>query len=171
MTDLVISVVPSVEIVDGQVTVLSLKVAEHFRKRHYNVLRDIKGLDCSAEFRRANFGGADYLDAQGKPRDVVRMTRNGFMFLVMGYTGPQAARIKEAYIQRFDEAEARLRVRASQLEHYQRCERELIRTQRQCIRLQGRVIRLQGRLLYARPVPAAAPAPSSQGELFARGAA
>lgn len=57
-----------------------------------------------------------------------------------------------------------VRVPGHVLDHYQRCERELIRTQRQCIRLQGR-------LLYARPAPAAAPAPSSQGELFARGAA
>jgi Rha family phage regulatory protein len=170
MTDLIVSIVPSVELVNGQPMVSSLTVAEHFRKRHCHVLRDIEAIECSPAFRQSNFGSAGFLDAQGKPRKAIRMTRDGFMFLVMGYTGPQAARIKEAYIQRFNELEARLKLRAADLDHYQRCERELIRTQRHCIRLQGRVIRLQGRLLYARPAAAAAPALAPQADLFGGGA-
>lgn len=171
MNDLVISVVPSVELVDGQPMASSLNVAKHFGKRHDHVLRDIKALECSPEFAARNFARSEYVDRSGRTQKAFRMTRDGFIFLVMGYTGRTAAAMKEAYIQRFNELAAQSTLRAAQIEHYQRCERELIRTQRQCIRLQGRVIRLQGRLLYARPVPAAAPAPSSQGELFARGAA
>ena len=34
----------------------SLKVAEYFGKDHAHVLRDIKDLDCSQEFRESNFG-------------------------------------------------------------------------------------------------------------------
>jgi Rha family phage regulatory protein len=167
MSELVVSVVPSIELVHGQPMVSSLTVAEHFRKRHHHVLRDIKSLDCSAEFTRTNFGASEYFDRSGRKLQAVRMTRDGFMFLVMGYTGPTAARVKEAYIQRFNELEARLRLRGADLEHYQRCERELIRTQRHCIRLQGRVIRLQGRLLHPRPPGQGAVA--AQGDLF-RGA-
>nr|WP_277668545.1 Rha family transcriptional regulator [Caproiciproducens galactitolivorans] len=37
------------------------------------------------------------------------MTRDGFMFLVMGYRGKKAAAIKEAYIKQFNEMEAFIR--------------------------------------------------------------
>ena len=37
------------------------------------------------------------------------MTKDGFTFLVMGYTGKKAAAFKEAYIKRFNEMEAELR--------------------------------------------------------------
>lgn len=36
--------------------VTSLDVAETFEKRHDHVLRDIKELGCSDEFRLSNFG-------------------------------------------------------------------------------------------------------------------
>lgn len=36
----------SVEIIGGKPTTTSLDVAKHFRKRHDNVLRDIKNLEC-----------------------------------------------------------------------------------------------------------------------------
>ena len=80
----------------------SKRVAKHFRKRHGNVLRAFDALTCSEEFRRLNFESADELDEQGKPRRVIFMTKNGFMFLVMGFTGMKAAAIKERYIEAFD---------------------------------------------------------------------
>lgn len=166
MSDLVISVVPSVELVNGQPMVSSLTVAEHFRKAHKNVLRDIKVLDCSPRFAESNFGLSEYVDRSGRPLQAIRMTRDGFMFLVMGYTGAAAARVKEAYIQRFNELEARLQVRAADLQHYRRCERDLIRVQRYSLALQRRVIRLQGRML-ATPRPASSP----QADLFTGAAA
>lgn len=39
---------------------------------------------------------------------MYELTRDGLTFLVMGFTGPQAARTKEAYIQRFNAMEAAL---------------------------------------------------------------
>lgn len=39
------------------------------------------------------------------------MTRDGFVFLVMGFTGKMAAKFKEAYIKAFNAMEAMLRAR------------------------------------------------------------
>lgn len=83
----------------------SLYVASFFEKRHDAVLRDIKNLDCSEEFRAHNFVGATYKDEQGKKRPCYYMTRDGFVFLAMGYRGKKAAYFKELYIKRFNEME------------------------------------------------------------------
>lgn len=44
-----------VELTDGQPTTTSLDVAAHFGKRHDTVLRAIRQLECSPEFRLHNF--------------------------------------------------------------------------------------------------------------------
>lgn len=80
----------------------SLKVAEYFEKQHNNVLRDVKSLDCSDDFRLLNFEQSYYKNSQGKRQPKVNMTFDGFMFLVMGYRGKKAARLKEAYISEFN---------------------------------------------------------------------
>ena len=87
----------------------SLMVAQYFNKSHNHVLRDIQKLDCSDEFRLSNFGQSSYINEQGKRQPCVCMTRDGFMFLVMGYRGKKAAAIKEAYIKRFNEMERFIR--------------------------------------------------------------
>lgn len=89
--------------------VSSRRVAECFGKKHSHVLRDIQNLDCSDEFRKSNFGFSTYINAQGKRDKEVAMTRDGFMFLVMGYRGRKAAAIKESYIKRFNEMERFIR--------------------------------------------------------------
>lgn len=72
----------------------SRRVAKHFVREHKNVLQAIGRLDCSDEFRRLNFqqavdhrpnpsGGAPI------PQRVVLMTKDGFMFLAMGFTGAE----------------------------------------------------------------------------------
>lgn len=83
----------------------SLMVAEMFGKRHDKVLRDIRELDCSEEFRLSNFGESSYLNEQNKKQPCYDMTRDGFVFLVMGYRGKKAAQFKELYIKRFNEME------------------------------------------------------------------
>jgi len=90
---------------DGVPMTTSQDVAEHFGKQHKHVLRDIETLDCSVEFNRSNFGPATYLDAKGEQRPMVKMTRDGFVFLAMGYTGKRAAAFKEAYIAEFNRFE------------------------------------------------------------------
>lgn len=80
----------------------SLMVATVFNKRHDNVLRDIQNLDCSDDFRLLNFEESKYTNDQGKKQPCMNMTRDGFVFLVMGYRGKKAAQFKEAYIKRFN---------------------------------------------------------------------
>ncbi|EPX4070212.1 Rha family transcriptional regulator, partial [Shigella flexneri] len=50
-----------------------------------------------------------YTDAKGEKRPMYQITKNGFVFLVMGFTGKKAAAFKEAYIAEFDRMEAELR--------------------------------------------------------------
>lgn len=90
---------------NGVVKVDSLVVAEIFEKLHANVVRDIRNLDCSDEFRLINFEESTYINAQGHKQPCFNMTRDGFVFLVMGYRGKKAASFKEAYIKRFNEME------------------------------------------------------------------
>jgi Rha family phage regulatory protein len=87
---------------DTTLTTDSRRVAKHFHKRHDNVLQSFDRLSCSQEFSRLNFQVAEELDEQDKPRRVIHMTKNGFMFLAMGFAGAKAARIKETYIGAFD---------------------------------------------------------------------
>lgn len=90
-------------------TCTSLDVAETFGKRHDHVLRDIREIGCSEEFRVSNFGESFYENSQGKKQPMVIMTRDGFTILAMGYTGDLAMKFKEAYIKQFNAMEAALR--------------------------------------------------------------
>ena len=87
----------------------SLMVARVFEKEHWNVIRDIKTLDCSEEFNAINFEGVTYTDKKGETRPKYNMTRDGFTFLAMGYTGKKAAQFKEAYINAFNRMEEHIR--------------------------------------------------------------
>jgi len=94
---------------NGRPVTTSMKVAEYFGKRHGDVLRAVQSIECSREFSQRNFALAEYLDRQGKPRPMYNMTKDGFMFLVMGFTGKKASAIKEAYINAFNWMADRLR--------------------------------------------------------------
>lgn len=83
----------------------SVMVAKMFEKRHDDVLRSIRNLDCSEEFRLRNFAESSYRNEQGKKQPCFNMTRDGFVFLAMGYRGKKAAQFKEAYIKRFNQME------------------------------------------------------------------
>jgi Rha family phage regulatory protein len=90
----------------------SLMVAKAFGKRHTHILDKIKNLDCSPEFSSANFSAHDQVIDIGKGATRVstyyEMTKDGFMFLVMGFTGAAAAQVKEAYITAFNWMAAQL---------------------------------------------------------------
>lgn len=93
---------------DNRLTTTSLAIAEHFNKSHDKVLRAIRNLDCSKEFNAANFGVVEYKDAKGEARPAYEITRDGFVFLAMGFTGRQAAVWKERYILAFNRLEQEL---------------------------------------------------------------
>lgn len=86
----------------------SRKLADAFGRRHKDVLKAYDRLRCSAEFNRRNFAPVEYLDAKGQMRREILMTKNGMVFLAMGFTGDVADAIKEAYIEAFDAMAAML---------------------------------------------------------------
>ncbi len=100
---------PDVTIENGRAVTTSVAVAEFFRKMHKDVLRKIETLECSEDFNERNFTPVTYTDAKGEKRPMYQITKNGFVFLVMGFTGKKAAAFKEAYIAEFDRMEAELR--------------------------------------------------------------
>lgn len=93
----------------------SRTIADVFGKRHDNVMRAIANLECSAKFRALNFERAVYLQQLpgGGTKEVPEylLTRNGCVFLIMGFTGASAGAFKEAFINAFDWMEAMTRKR------------------------------------------------------------
>jgi len=106
------NMVPVVTNRDGVVTTNSRDVAEFFGKRHADVLRAIDDLGCSPKFAERNFALCNYIrdlgDGIKRTYRSIDMTKDGFTFLVMGFTGSAAAEFKEAYIERFNEMEAEI---------------------------------------------------------------
>lgn len=87
----------------------SLKIAEKFDKEHTHVLRDIRNMECSNTFRESNFGLSSYKSVQGKMLPMYEVTRDGFTLLAMGYTGKEAMKFKEDYINAFNTMESELK--------------------------------------------------------------
>ncbi len=106
------TVTPDLTVVEGQITTTSQQIAEHFGKRHADVMRAIKRLECSAEFTERNFAQVitEFVNGKGgvQKAPAYRITRDGFVFLAMGFTGKEAAQWKEAYITAFNKMEAEL---------------------------------------------------------------
>lgn len=101
---------PSVVLHDGRPATTSLEIAKFFGKRHTDVLRDINNMlpNCPEKFSQRNFASANYLDDQAKNRPMFIIFKDGFILLVMGYTGKKALVIKLAYIEAFNALEAEL---------------------------------------------------------------
>jgi Rha family phage regulatory protein len=93
---------------DGQTVTTSRLVAEKFGKQHAHVLRAIQNLECPADFNASNFGLVEYVDSKGEARPEYVITKDGFAFLVMGFTGKKAAAFKVEFINAFNEAQRQL---------------------------------------------------------------
>lgn len=94
-----------VHLEDGQPVTTSLLIAERFRKEHKDVLRAIRNLDCSNYFRERNFALTVEIKHLGnieRETPYYKITRDGFSFLCMGFTGKEAALWKENYIDAFN---------------------------------------------------------------------
>lgn len=108
----------------------SMRVAEVFGKQHKDVLRAVKSLDCSEDFHKRNFAlmqkSIKIGNGAERKSPMYYITRDGFMFLVMGFTGKTAAKWKEAYIKAFNEMEAKIRAEqmAKAIEEHDRKEAE-----------------------------------------------
>ena len=67
-------------------------MAEEFDRDHKHLLEHIdQRLHCSDEFQSAHYWADFYLDSRNRKRPMYLLTRQGFMFLVMGVTGEKAA--------------------------------------------------------------------------------
>ena len=94
---------------NGNDVTTSLIVAQVFGKRNSDVLRDIRSLNCSESFRKRNFAlmvKMNELPQGGSQKsEYYEMTKDGFSFLVMGYTGTKAGEFKERFINEFNRRE------------------------------------------------------------------
>jgi len=101
-----------VSITDQRAITTSKIVADAFEKDHHNVLRAVRGLDCSEKFRALNFEATQIevtLPTGGKRMSpAYNITRDGFTFLAMGFTGSRAAQFKERFIAEFNRMEQAL---------------------------------------------------------------
>jgi Rha family phage regulatory protein len=88
----------------------SRNVADIFGKRHAHIIRDIERIiaEMPKEFTEPNFGLSEYTDSTGRKLPQYILTKDGFTFLAMGFTGQKAGLFKIAYINRFNEMEAAL---------------------------------------------------------------
>lgn len=103
---------PNVSIHHGKAITTTEDVAIYFGKQHHHVVQKLESLDCSKEFTIRNFSRMvkNKPIGSGAKREVIyyTMTKDGFVFLVMGFTGKKAAAFKEAYIAEFNRMEAEL---------------------------------------------------------------
>ncbi|OUY08729.1 Rha family transcriptional regulator [Acinetobacter populi] len=119
---------------DQQVKTSSLKVAEIFKKRHDNVVRKIESFfedEHALNFEGMQNNIKSFALAQfcahvqtveignGATREskYYEMTKDGFIFLVMGFTGEEAALTKIAYINTFNQMAAMLYNVQGNLQH------------------------------------------------------
>lgn len=98
-------------VVNGVPTTTSLAIAERFGKLHKDVLRALDNLECSNEFIERNFALNAYKDSIGRLLPMYNITKDGFVFLAMGFTGKEAAAWKERFIAAFNALEAQLLAR------------------------------------------------------------
>lgn len=100
-------ITPEVIVRSGRPVTTTKSVAAFFAKQHQHVTQKVESLDCSEQFLTSNFSLVTY-EHNGNTYKMYEMTKNGFVFLVMGFTGKKAAEFKEAYISEFDKMEAEL---------------------------------------------------------------
>ena len=108
---------------NSQVYATSLIIAEKFGRRHDNILQAIENelanlREISAENPTAlnfkdskienSFIKGEYKDASGKSNPMYYLNRDAFAFVVMGFTGKDAALWKWRYIQEFNRMESAL---------------------------------------------------------------
>lgn len=104
--------VDAVTAIGDHATTTSIKVAETFKRNHRDVMRAIREFDFSSDFHARNFAlmSHDVVVGNGATRadPYYQIQKDGFVLLVMGFTGRQALAFKIAYIQAFNALEAQL---------------------------------------------------------------
>ncbi len=80
----------------------SIMVSEVFGEMHRSVLAKIEMLDFSSEFFRQNFYEIHYINEDWELKTAYEMTRDGFGFISIDFTGREATEYSLAFIDSFD---------------------------------------------------------------------
>jgi Rha family phage regulatory protein len=93
-----------IAVTGDRLTTDSLVVARRFGKQHSKVMRSASALrKQTGEWGIANFGATSHVDAQnGQTYQRITMSKDGFMLLVMGFTGAEALAVKMNFIAAFN---------------------------------------------------------------------
>lgn len=86
---------------EGVLVVSSVEVAEHYQKRHDNVMQVINKLISTKDECKKLFFAGEYVNERGREYPCYYMTRDGFSLLTMGFTGDKAVEWKLKYIAAF----------------------------------------------------------------------
>lgn len=97
---------------DGQAVVSSLDIAEHFDRKHSDVLENIRNLVAENSAAKSLFFETAY-ENRGKQYPMYLMNRDGFSLLCMGFTGAKALEWKLKYIDAFNKMEKALTEQAT----------------------------------------------------------
>ena len=111
---------PAITVCNGLATVLTTNISAVFEKNHRHVLRDVEDIiQRTPEDRRGNFIPVELERPSNLGKGIVKykayaLTKAGFTFLAMGFTGEKADKFKWAYIDEFDRMEKALRAPTEQ---------------------------------------------------------
>lgn len=103
---------PELTTINGEITTTSLQIAQHFGKRHADVIRAIRNM--ISEFKEdgnsieRSFALNEFTDSIGRKLPNYIINRDGFSLLAMGFTGSEARHWKYAYLTAFNKMEAAL---------------------------------------------------------------
>lgn len=108
----------------------SLEVAEHFGKRHDNVVQTIDNLLKNKEIKVLKlFFPYTYKDSKGRTYRNYLMNRKGFTILVMGFNGEEAIHWKLMYSDAFDRMEQLLAQKQTEVYKDTRAYQKAVRKQ------------------------------------------
>lgn len=99
---------PFVAVIHGEIKTTSLKIAEHFNKRHGDVLHAIDDIltQVTDSFKESNFTPLEYEQKNSLGKMVkyryFEMTKDGFTLIALSFTGKKAVKWKVAYINAFN---------------------------------------------------------------------
>lgn len=93
--------IPEVIIIGKEPVTTSQAIARYFGRDHDKVVNRIENLDCSVDFLTRNFRRVKF-EHKGRNLNAYDVTKDGFTFLAMGFTGKKAAAFKENYIAQFN---------------------------------------------------------------------
>lgn len=102
-----------IELRRNEAVTTSLQIAEHFGKRHNNVVAKISEIVARNEATQKMFKESTYKAEDNQLHRMFYINRDGFAFLVMGFTGKKADAWKLKYIEAFNKMELLLAERAT----------------------------------------------------------